>query len=119
MTEPIFKKVINKTKNTVLAEKAEIADTPSMRIKGLLGKDNLKQGTGLVIVPCSSIHTFFMRFSIDVLFLDRQNRVVKIARSLLPGRIFGSFLKGKLAIELPIGTLDKTNTKVSDLVEII
>ena len=111
-------KIINKTNNKVLANRAEIADTPFKRIKGLLGRTSLKEGEGLVITHCSSIHTFFMRFSIDVAFLDRHSRVVAIASCLPPARLFSSLFKGKLVIELPVRTLAKTGTKVSDSIEI-
>ena len=113
-----IKKIINKTNNTILAERAEIADTPFRRIKGLLGRKALKEGEGIVITRCSSIHTFFMRFSIDVAFLDRHNRIMAMANSLPPARLFSSLFKGKIAIELPAGTLRKTGTKLGNLVEI-
>jgi len=107
-------KIINQTKHSVLAERAEVADTPSSRAKGLLGRTGLDQGEALILDPCSSIHTFFMKFSIDVLFLDKQNKVVKIAKNLKPGRLFGTILKGKLCIELPVGIIDKTGTGKGD-----
>ncbi len=71
-------KIINKTKNTILAEEAYIADTVFSRVKGLLGKQSLDEGSALIIKPCNSIHTFFMRFPIDVFFVDRNNKIVKI-----------------------------------------
>jgi len=111
-------KIINKTNSRVLADKAEIADTPFKRIKGLLGRASLKEGEGLVITRCNSIHTFFMRFSIDVVFLDRHNRIVKVVNSLPPARLFSSYFRGRIAIELPAGTLRKTGTNTGNLVEI-
>ena len=110
----ITKRIINETKGTVLADKAGVANTTFKRLKGLLGREILKDGEGLIIIPCSSIHTFFMRFSIDVVFLDRSNRVVAMVRSLPPARLFSSIFKGSLVIELPVGTLAKTNTEISD-----
>ncbi|MFH1622296.1 MAG: DUF192 domain-containing protein [Candidatus Omnitrophota bacterium] len=111
-------KIVNKTKNIILAEKTEIADTPLKRMKGLLGKNNLNQGEGLIIKPCSSIHTFFMRFSIDVVFLDDYNEVTALTESLPPFRFFGSFLKGKIVLELPQGTIARTKTSINDKIEI-
>ncbi|MFH0867967.1 MAG: DUF192 domain-containing protein [Candidatus Woesearchaeota archaeon] len=111
-------KIVNKTKNTILAEKAEIANTPLKRMKGLLDKVALEHGEGLIIKPCSSIHTFFMRFCIDVIFLDRNNRVVALTESLSPWRLFGSALKGRMVIELPSGTIAKAKTSINDTIEI-
>lgn len=111
-------KIINQSKGTILADKAEIADTPFKRIKGLLGRKGLNQGEGMVIIPCNSIHTFFMRFSIDVIFLGNDNRVVALAESLPPARLFGSLLEGKLVIELPSGTLSRTKTTLKDQISI-
>lgn len=107
-------KIINQTKGTILAEKAEIADAPFERLKGLLGRTGLGEGEGMVITPCNSIHTFFMRFNIDVVFLDKHDKVVSMAKALPPARLFGALPKGKLVIELPSGTLNKTMTATGD-----
>lgn len=111
-------KITNKTKDTILAEKAQIADTHFDRLKGLLGRASLKQGEGLIIVPCSSIHTFFMKFSIDVIFLNKNYRVVLIANKLPPWRLFGVPFFERFVIELPSGIVKKTNTNIGDLIEI-
>jgi len=111
-------KITNKTRNAVLAEQAEIAETFFSRLKGLLGRQGLKEGEGLVITRCSSTHTFFMRFKIDVVFLDRNNKVVALAHSLAPARLAGHSLKARLAIELPAGILAKTHTQEGDGIEI-
>lgn len=111
-------KIINKTKNTILADSANIADTPFRRLKGLLGKKSLEQGKGLVIKPCNSIHTFFMKFSIDILFLGKEGQVIALAHSLPPSRLFGAFLKGVLVIELPAGTIKQTNTSINDKISL-
>lgn len=111
-------KIINKTRNVVLADKAQIADTFLSRAMGLLGKKGLDEGQGLIITRCSSIHTFFMRFKIDVAFLDRNNKVVALANSLAPARIAGSPLKARVAVELPTKTLARTNTQKGDEIDI-
>lgn len=109
-------RIVNQTRGTVLAEQAEVANTPFKRLKGLLGRQRLKQGEGLIIIPCSSIHTFFMRFSIDAVFLGKDGRVVALAESLPPTRLFGSLLKGKLVIELPCNTISQTKTSLNDCI---
>jgi len=109
-------KIVNKNKNTVLAQEAYVADTIFSRVKGLLGRQSLKEGTALIIKPCNSIHTFFMRFAIDVVFVDRANRVVKIISKIRPNRMSGIYFRAFLAIELPAGTIDKTLTDVFDTI---
>jgi len=107
-------KVINQTRNTVLAEDAAVADTLFLRLKGLLGKRALHPQEALVIKNCNSVHTFFMRFAIDVFFVDKKNKIVKIIPSLKPFHITGIYLNSALVIELPAGTAKSTNTQVGD-----
>ena len=78
------------------------------RLKGLLGKDRLDPGQGLLIQPCKGIHTFFMRFSIDAVFLDKGNRVVALAHALPPNRMTSIYPKAVSVLELPAGTLDES-----------
>lgn len=108
-------RIVNKTRNAVLAEKAFVAHTLPQRTKGLLGRKNLVRGEGLVIDPCNSVHTFFMRFSIDVLFVDKNNCVIKTVSNLRPFRITSVILGSAYVIELPSGTIERTNTVASDL----
>ena len=112
-------KITNKTRGTILAQKAQIANTPLLRLKGLLGRRGLEQGEGLIIEPCNSIHTCFMRFPIDVLFLDKNYKIVSLKSNLSPWRLFGALFMGKIVLELPAGTLAETRTKNGDLIEII
>jgi uncharacterized membrane protein (UPF0127 family) len=112
------KRVLNITKNVVLADRVEVANTPFKRLKGLLGRKRLDVGEGLIISPCSSIHTFFMRFPIDVIFLNKNNQVVAMANSLPSARLFGLPLKAKLVIELPQGLLKNTKTGLKDTIKI-
>ena len=77
----------NKTRGGVLAEKVELADTPWARAKGLLGRNGLSSGEALWIVPCAMVHTVCMRFPIDLLFLDRGQRVRRVVADLGPWRL--------------------------------
>jgi len=70
----------NKTRGTMLATRLEVADSASHRSKGLLGRTELEPGHGLWIVPCESVHTFFMKFAIDLVYLDRKNRASEVLR---------------------------------------
>lgn len=76
----------------------------------------LPEGGGLVIEPCNSIHMFFMRYPLDVLFLDKDGAVVFMYAGIKPWRV-GRIVRGaKLAVELPAGTIDTTRTQTGDLV---
>ena len=107
-------RIINKTKNTVLAENVVVADTPFSRVRGLLGKRELKPGEALIIKPCNSIHTFFMRFPIDVLFLNKDNRVIDVILSLKPFRLTAIYFNAAFVVELPVGTIQSTSTHKGD-----
>ncbi len=107
-------KIVNLTRDTLLADRAELAISLGQRLKGLLGRHALDRGEGLVIKPCSSVHTFFMRFAIDVVFVDRTSRVVKTIEDMRPYRASNPFLSALLTIELPAGTIRRTNTRVGD-----
>ena len=89
--------------NLVL-DKIIMADTYSKRLQGLLGRKGLEEGEGMMIVPCNSIHTYRMKFPIDVLFVDRDNIVVKVLRDLSPGRMGPLVLKSRYVMEAEAGT---------------
>jgi uncharacterized membrane protein (UPF0127 family) len=108
--------VTNRERGTVLATRLEVADMGSKRTKGLLGRDGLDQGEGLWIVPCESVHTFFMRFPIDLVYLDRKNKIRKVRSAVGPWRV-SACLTAHSVIELPAGTIHSTQTKVGDSVE--
>ena len=107
-------KIVNKTKNTVLAEEVLVAETLLKRAKGLLGRRDFKPGSALIIRPCNSIHTFFMRFHIDVLFVNRRQIVVKAISALVPGRLSPVYFNAAFVIELPTGTILSTSTSKGD-----
>ena len=113
-----FLKVTNQTRSRLLAEEAVIAATPFSRLRGLLGKANLASGSGLILKPCNSIHTLFMRFAIDAAFVDRQNRIIKIYSQLKPWRLSAIFFNSALCLELPAGTLSATQTEEGDQIQI-
>lgn len=110
-------RIINKTKNSILAENGVIAGTSLKRVKGLLGRSGLKESEALLLKPCNSIHTFFMSFPIDVVFVDSQKKVVKTISDMAPFRMSGIYFRAHLAIELLAGTISKTSTQPGDLLE--
>lgn len=107
----------NQTRGSVLADSAEIANTSGKRRKGLLGRDHLPDGHALWIVPCESVHTFFMKFPIDLVYLDRKRRVKKIRSTVAPWRMSICLLAHSV-LELPAGAIARTNTQRGDLLEI-
>jgi uncharacterized membrane protein (UPF0127 family) len=102
----------------MLATRLEAAFDSKARRTGLLGRDSLPSGTGLVIAPCSSIHTFFMRFPIDVVFVTRDGRVAKICRHMTPWRIAVAVTAFSV-IELPAGSLDSSAIVRGDSLAIV
>ena len=85
-------KLINRSTGEVILNEVNLADTFIRRFMGLMGKKELKSGTGLKIEPCSSIHTFNMRFPIDVIFLSKDHEVLKVIHGMKPGKV-GSVVK--------------------------
>lgn len=82
-----------------------MADTPQARMTGLLGRDSLPPGQGLILEPCRLIHTFMMRFAIDVVFYDRGCRVTSVAADVRPSRFAWGGWRARATLELPAGTL--------------
>jgi uncharacterized protein len=87
------------------------------RRQGLLGRSGLGEGEALVLAPCSSVHTAFMRFSIDLVFLDRAGRVLKVATGVSPWRIRLHW-RAFAVVELATGALARTGTMTGDVVEV-
>ena len=101
----------------ILASHVELAVDSESRRRGLLGRDKLDEGAALIIAPCSSIHTFFMRFAIDAVFLDRDFRVLAIDRALGPGRIAGR--RGARAVlELPAGAAQRSGVRTGEMLRV-
>jgi len=111
-------KILNQTQNTTVAENAVMADTFMSRMVGLLKHNSLAEGEGLWITQCNSIHMFFMRFAIDVIFVDKSNRVVGVVENILPNRLSRIYWKAKAAIEVPVGVISKSKTQVGDQINL-
>jgi len=105
--------VRNQTRETVLAESAEVADTSATRRTGLLKHKRLDPGEGLWIIPCESVHTFFMKFPIDLVYLDKNRKVRKVRHAVVPWRL-SACLSAKSVLELPAGTVERTGTRPGD-----
>ncbi len=106
--------IINQHKRETIAEVVFFADNPFKRMKGLLGRKSLKPQEAMVIKPCNAIHTFFMRFPIDVLFVNKDNRVVKIIANLPSFRLSPICFTSQFVVELPAGTIQTTHITLGD-----
>ena len=119
---PRLLRIENIARATTLADKCAVADNLVSRIRGLLGRDGLEEGEGLLISPCPSIHMWGMKFALDAVFLDSENVVVDLAEDLKPGKYFvakpleveGATRKARDVIELPVGTIARTQTQRGD-----
>lgn len=109
--------VRNVTRGTSIGDAIETAESSAQRRKGLLKHTKLDEGTGLWIIPCEAVHTFFMKFAIDLIYLDRKRRVRGIVRALQPWRM-SICLPAHSVLELPPGTIDRTNTQKGDELEL-
>ena len=107
-------RVANVTRGTVLGSEIRIADTGLTRLVGLLGNSELRPGCGLLIEPSSGVHTFGMRFPIDVVALDRHLCVRGVWESLGPFRIAALGFKTHKVLELPVGSIRHSRTQVND-----
>jgi uncharacterized protein len=106
-------RILNLTRQAELAGSVEVADRPATRNKGLLGRDGLAPGEGLWIVPCAAIHTFGMRFPIDLVYLDRKKRVKKVRSDVRSWRL-SACLFAHSVLELASGTVRRTQTGPGD-----
>lgn len=111
----------NRTRQAYLATELSVADTHWSRFCGLMLKDasHFQKGRGLWIVPSRGVHTFAMRFPIDVVYLDKSQRVVHLATGLKPWRMAAVKLEAASILELPGDTLGPSGTKVGDELEIV
>ena len=102
-----------------VAARVEHARSLWARLRGLLGREGLEEGVALVIDPCNSVHTLFMRFSIDVAFLDGRGAVVRLVRGLRPWRATRIYPSARRAVELAEGALALAGVREGDvLVEV-
>src|ERR1700733_12829783 len=110
--------VVNQTRGTLIGDEIKVADTSLSRMVGLLGKRGLNAGEGLWIKPSSGVHTFGMMFTIDVIGLDQDLKVLKLWSRLVPFRVTSVSLKLRSVIELPAGRIDECQVSVGDQFQI-
>lgn len=108
----------NLTKGNVVASRLVVASTMKTRRRGLLGRHTFHPDEGILLTPCRSIHTFAMKFAIDVVFLDKQMRVVDVRRNVKPGRPMLLNRKAYSTLELPAGIAAARNIEVGDVLRV-
>jgi uncharacterized protein len=104
---------VKRPDGTFACERCVVADTAPARMRGLLGRDGLEPGEGLLIRPTNSVHMFFMRFAIDVVFVDRELAVRKVVERLRPWRMAGC-RGARAALELPAGAAARSGITVGE-----
>jgi len=110
----MYLRAINKTRNRIVAQEVTEARSFAQRFKGLMGLRCLPMGSALHILPCNSIHSFFMRFPIDAAFLDKHGKILHMLHAFPPWRL-GPFVRGAHSVlELPAGTLKFLETHEGD-----
>jgi len=105
--------LVNQRTDAALARHVEVAVTRRARRKGLLGRDGFGSSCALILAPCAAIHTMFMRFEIDAVFVDDDGRAVKVVRKLAPWRIAAD-PTAHAVVEMPAGSLDEADVAVGD-----
>jgi uncharacterized membrane protein (UPF0127 family) len=106
-------RLVNARTGGVVASRLLLAFDSSSRRKGLLGRDSLDEGMAMLIAPSNAVHTFFMRFRIDVAFLAKDGRVLKV-RHAVPARRITAALRAYAVAEMPEGTLLRTDVRPGD-----
>jgi uncharacterized membrane protein (UPF0127 family) len=111
------RKPVLRADGLVVCERCIVADSPLPRMRGLLGRRNLGSDEGVLLRPAGSIHTFFMRFPIDVVFLDRDGRVLRVAESVRPWRTAAA-RGARSVLELRAGESGRRRVAVGDVLEV-
>lgn len=107
----------NNTRGTILATRVLVADSFVLRLRGLLFRRQLQNGEGLYLIPCQSIHMIGMGYAIDAIFIDVKGVVVGLVEKISPGQISPFFRSAKGCLELPVGTILQSQTKIGDLIK--
>ena len=106
-------RVFNESKQVAVADRVTLADTSETRRTGLLKHESLPKGEGLWITPCEAVHTFRMKFPIDVVFIDKHKRVTKIVPAMKKSRMAMSW-RARGVVELTAGLAAETGMEVGD-----
>jgi len=112
-------RLINQTSNMLVADEVFCANTFLARSIGLLNRKIFLPRQALILEPCNAVHSIFMRFAIDLLFVDKNNQVIALLVDFKPNRLTRIYGRARKVIELPVGTVQLTQTKVSDQLQLL
>lgn len=112
-------RVVNMSRGTVLADRVQVADTWAGRLRGLLGRPALAPGEGLLITPCRAVHTFGMRYPIDVVYVSRDGHVVLVDYRMQPSRRGPWVRAAAWVLELPAGSARATGVAAGDRLALV
>ncbi len=112
--------IVNRTRPAVLAWQAAVAGSFGPRLRGLMFRDAFPDGVnGLMLTPCRAVHTCFMRFAIDVIFIDKSRQVLACAENVPPRRLIFGPAGTRTVLELPAGTVKGSGTRPRDYLDFI
>lgn len=109
-------KLIIKNSNITISEDVMVANSFFKRFKGLMFSKELPEDKALYIIPCSEIHTFNMKYSIDVLYLDKNNNIIYLDENMKPGKIGRHVKNGSSIIEIPSGKVKNKGIKIGQTI---
>jgi uncharacterized membrane protein (UPF0127 family) len=119
MSKSRYLRVDNLTRGTTLIERGRIADRFWSRLKGLIGVRQLAPGDGLLLIPAKQVHTHFMGMAVDVLYADKNGKVLAIDRALPPWHIGRPYQGACYVIEAPSGAVTRTDSTICDQLKLI
>lgn len=114
MTMAATMRIMNRTRGTVLGTDVVLADTWWGRLRGFLARPRPAQGEGILLSPCGAVHTFGMRFDLDVIFLDAAGDILALEENMAPWRTSPRVAGSRYVLEVPAGTVQATGTAVGD-----
>jgi len=112
-------KIYHRTTGQCLAKEVALANTFFKRLRGLMFRRHLAEAEALWLRPCNGVHTFWMLFAIDVIFLDRQLRIVKLVENMRPFRLTAPHLAARSVVEMSAHSISRASLKVGDQLEIV
>jgi uncharacterized membrane protein (UPF0127 family) len=112
-------KIFHRATGRCIAEEVALANTSFTRLRGLMFRRRIAEAEALWLRPCNSVHTFWMFFAIDVIFLDRQLRIVKLVENMRPFRLTFPHLAARSVVEMSAHTISRASLKVGDQLEVV
>lgn len=116
---PVRLSVLNRTRRQIIVWNGEVAGNLIGRLRGLIGRPPLQPGQGLLIKPCSGIHTFGMSFPIDLAFANAKGQIIDVASRVPPNHLGPIVWRAAYVLELPAGTIEETGTRRGDQLEVV